>query len=105
MIIPSFFKKLTGGLLNSRDRISLLSVLAPGNTETEGNLKEEELGTHGSKEQAEERFQAMSVFKTFFKRHLFFRNAQFPSLAQKVHRVSHFDCPWIFQSKILSEDG
>lgn len=72
VIIPSFFKKLNGGL-NSPDRISLLSVLAPGNTETEGNLKEEKLGTHGSKEQAEERLQALSGFKMFFFFFFFFK--------------------------------
>lgn len=65
VIILSFFKKLNRDLLSSEDGISLLCVLAPGNIETEGNPKEETLGTHGSKQQAEEGFQVMSVFKTF----------------------------------------
>lgn len=74
MIIPSFFKKFNRDLLSSQSHISLLCGLAPGNIETGRNLKEEKLGTGRSKEQAEELFQAMSVFKMFLKRHLFFQN-------------------------------
>lgn len=72
MIIPSFYKKLNRDLLSSQSCICLLCGLAPGNIETDGNLKEEKLGTGRSKEQAEELFQAMSVCKRFFLRDICF---------------------------------
>lgn len=54
------FLVLGRDLLSSQD-VSLLCVLALGNTETEGNLKEETLRTHRSKEQ----LQACQFLKLF----------------------------------------
>lgn len=105
VIIPSFFKKLKRDLLSSQGCLPLLCVPAPGKLQKQkeiGKKRNLELGDPESR--LKNRSRDVS-FQNIFKRHLFFQHEQFPSRAQEVHRVSHSDCPWVFQSKILSKEG
>lgn len=48
--------------------------------------------------------QGLAFLRTFFLGHLIVQDIGFLLLVQQVHRVSHLDCPWVFQNEILPKE-
>lgn len=73
-----------------------------GSFGTRGSPKEERPGNHRSKENTE--VSSVGISEDIFSRHLIPQDLRLLLLAQQVHGVSHFDCPWVFRNKILSKE-
>lgn len=93
-------------LLSHETRFLCFEHQDTGSIETQGSPNEKRLGDHRAKKKFEVSLPKHCTASEGISgdTYLMLQGLRFLLLAQQVHRVSHFDSPWVFQDKILSKE-